>query len=92
METLNTTNPENAMVKADRTVEIPYRDCKIMYEVDMKSISEMAEHYGIEWSEMKNSLRAYGFTIRNKEPKPTEPVKGYTIKLTNPERVVAKQD
>ena len=52
------------------TINIPYRECKIMYDVDQKSISQMAEHFGIEWSEMKAALRQYGFTIRNKEPKP----------------------
>lgn len=72
-----------------RTVDIPYRECKIMYEVDQKSIAEMAKFYNIEWADMKNALRQYGFTIRNKEPKPAAPAKEYTVNLVNPEKVVA---
>ena len=79
-----------------KEVKISYRECKIMYMVDMKTVAEMAEHYGIEWVDMKSSLRQYGFTIRKNEPKPSEPVKNYKVVLesdkvvVHPEAVIAE--
>lgn len=77
---------------SQKTVNIGYRDCKIMYEVDGMTVAKMAEHYEIEWADMKKALRNYGFTIRNKEPQPAEPVKNYTVILIDEDKVVKAND
>lgn len=71
-------------------VEIGYRDCNIMYNVDRWSVEKMANHYGIEWSDMKKVLRSYGFTIRKGEVKPPEAPKPYIIDLVDVDKIVAK--
>ena len=73
---------------SQKEVKIPFRECKIMYDVDLKTVAEMAEHYNIDWTDMKSALRQYGFTIRKNEPKPAEPVKNYKIVLETDKVVV----
>ena len=75
-----------------KEVKIPYRDCKVMYEVDQWSIAKMADHYGIQWDDMKKAMRGYGFTIRLHEPKPTPPPKNYVIELVDTDKIVEKMD
>lgn len=69
--------------KAKKVVKIDYRDLNVMYNVDYKSVQEIAEHYGIEWVDAKQALRDSGITVRINEPKPTEPERAYTITLTD---------
>ena len=77
---------------SQKEVKIPYRECKIMYDVDLKTVAEMAEHYGIEWTDMKSALRQYGFTIRKNEPKPATPPKNYKVVLVDTDKVVVETE
>lgn len=70
-----------------KTIPISWRDCRIAYDVDMKSVAQLATEYGIEWTDMKKVLRAYGFVIRKNEPRPVEPPKGYTINLVDKDKI-----
>ena len=73
-----------------KQVELTYRELKIAYEVDLKSVTELANHYGIEFADMKAALRSYGFTIRKNEPKQTPPTKDYEVVLVDTDKVVVE--
>lgn len=71
-----------------KQVNLSYRQCRIDYEVDMKSVAQMATENGIEWYDMKKALRAYGFVIRKNEPKPADPNKTYVVNLVDTDKIV----
>lgn len=73
-----------------KEVNLSWRELNIGYNVDMKSVADMADSYGIDFVDMKSALRSYGFTIRKGEQKPNEPVKSYKVVLTDTDKVVAE--
>ena len=73
---------------SQKEVKITYRDCKIDYEVDKKSVAELAAKYGIDWADMKSALRQYGIVARKGEIKPETPSKAYTVVLTDTDKIV----
>ena len=75
---------------AKREVAIDFRDLNVMYNVDYKTVQEIAEHYGIEWADAKQALRDSGITVRINEPKPSEPERPYVITLTDKLNLKAK--
>lgn len=76
---------------SQKEVNIPYRECKIMYEVDGQSIAQLAAHFGIEWSDMKQALRDYGFTTRKTEKQPEAPAKSYVVVLVDKDKIAPKE-
>lgn len=66
-----------------KEVVIDFRDLNVMYNVDFKTVQEVADHYGIDWTDAKQALRDCGFTVRINEPKQAEPDKPYTVKITD---------
>ena len=76
---------------SQKEVKLHYRDLKIAYEVDQKSIADLAAHYEIEWADMKKALRDYGFTIRLKEVKPENPPKAYKVILVDSDKIVVEE-
>lgn len=75
-----------------KQVNLSFRELKIMYLVDGHSIQKMADHFSIDWQDMKQALRDYGFTIRSGEQKPTEPTKSYIINLLDSDKIVKKEE
>lgn len=73
-----------------KEVKLSWRDLNIDYNVDFLTVAQIAEKYSIEWSDAKKALRDYGFTIRMKEPKPTEPTKDYTVVLVDSDKIVTE--
>ena len=78
------------MSHAKKEVAIDFRDLNVMYNVDYKSVQEIAEHYNIEWIDAKQALRDSGITVRINEPKPDSPERDYTIVLTDKLNLKAK--
>lgn len=76
--------------KTKKEVAMDYRDLTVLYNVDYKSVQEIAEHYGIEWIDAKQALRDSGITVRINEPKPDSPERDYTIVLTDKLNLKAK--
>ena len=74
-----------------KTVVIDYRDLNVMYNVEFKTVAEIAEHYGIEWVDAKQALRDSGITVRINEPKAAEPERPYTVTLTDKMNLRAKR-
>jgi hypothetical protein len=70
-----------------REVSIKWRDVRIAYEVDEKSIAELAELYDIDWSDMKKVLMDYGISVRRDGEVKPEPAKSYTIHLVDADKV-----
>ena len=64
-------------------INIKYRDVRIAYEVDEKSVAELAEFYQIEWVDMKKALMDYGITVRKGEKRPVDAAKGYKVVLVD---------
>lgn len=73
---------------SQKVVEIKYRDVRIAYEVDEKSVAELAEHYNIEWVDMKKALMDYGITVRKGEKRPADAAKAYKVVLVDTGKVV----
>lgn len=73
--------------KTKKEVSIKWRDVRIAYEVDEKSISDLAEHYDIDWADMKKALMDYGISVRRDGEVRPEPVKHYTINLVDTDRI-----
>lgn len=71
-----------------REVNIKYRDVRIAYEVDEKSVAELAEQYQIDWVDMKKALMDYGITVRKNEKRPEEPNKAYKVVLVDTAKIV----
>ena len=76
---------------SQKQVNISYRECAIGYNIDFKSVAQLATEYGIEWYDMKKALRSYGFVIRKGEVKPTEPNKAYNVVLVDTDKIVAEE-
>lgn len=74
-----------------KKVELSWRELNILYNVDFLSVAQLAERYGIEWSDMKQALRNYGFTIRKNEPAPRIAEKPYEIVLVDSDKIVKKE-
>lgn len=69
-------------------VKIKWRDVRIAYEVDEKSIAELSEEYQIDWVDMKKALMDYGITIRKTEKRPEDSPKPYKVILVDTAKVV----
>lgn len=69
-------------------VKLSWRDLNIEYNVDKKSVAQLAAQYGIDYADMKAALRSYGFTIRKNEEKPTTPAKSYVVVLVDTDKIV----
>ena len=76
------------MSTAQKVVSIKYRDVRIAYEVDEKTVAELAEHYEIEWADMKKALMDYGITVRKGEKRPADAAKSYKVTLVDTDKVV----
>jgi len=74
-----------------RQVNMSFRDLKIKYLVDGHSIEKMAKEFNVDWSDMKQALRDYGFTIRQ-EVKPLDNPKEYCINLIDTDKIVQKEE
>ncbi len=74
------------------TVQLKWRDLNIAYNIDQKSVGELAEQYGISWQDMKSALRSYGFKIRKGEIKPADAPKPYVVHLVDEDKVVADDE
>lgn len=74
-----------------REVKLSWRQLNIDYNVDLKSVTELSEYYGVDFQDMKKALRNYGFTIRKGEPAPKEPTKDYTIVLVDTDKIVVEE-
>ena len=72
-------------------VNLGWRDLNIAYNIDLKSVTELAAQYGIDFHDMKAALRSYGFTIRKGEVKPAEAAKPYTVVLTDTDKIVVEE-
>ena len=70
----------------NKTVKISKRELEIAYNIDKKSVQEIATTYGITFQECKAVIRKAGMIVRKGE-KPT-PVQDsdYTIYLVNPDK------
>lgn len=76
---------------SQKEVKLSWRELNIAYNVDFKTVAQLAEQYGIEWADMKSALRSYGFTVRKGEVRPTEPAKAYKVVLTDTDKIVAEE-
>jgi hypothetical protein len=81
-------SPAVAGNKTKREVSIKWRDVRIAYEVDEKSIAELAELYDIDWADMKKVLMEYGISVRRDSETRPEPAKPYTIHLVDTDKVI----
>ena len=71
------------MSETKKEVTIDFRDLNVMYNVEYKTVAEIAAHYGIEWVDAKQALRDFGITVRINEPKAAEPERPYIVTLTD---------
>lgn len=69
------------MSNTTKTISLSWRELNVAYNVDYKSVAEMAASYGITWTEMKAALHECGFTVRKGEVRPDVPVSDYTIQV-----------
>lgn len=67
--------------KEPTVIHIKERDVRIAYEVDEKPISEVAEVYGIDWTDMKKVLTDFKIAIRRDGEERPEPAKSYKVVL-----------
>lgn len=79
------------MSQTKKDVVIDYRDLNVMYNVEFKTVAEIAAYYGIEWTDAKQALRDSGITVRINEPKAAEPERPYTVTLTDVMNLKAKR-
>lgn len=75
---------------SQKEVKLSWRELNIAYNVDFKTVNQLAEQYGIDWTDMKQALRDYGFTVRKGEVKPSSPAKNYKVILTDTDKVVVE--
>jgi SAM-dependent MidA family methyltransferase len=75
---------------SQKEVKLSWRELNIAYNVDFKTVGQLAENYGIDWTDMKQALRDYGFTVRKGEVKPDQPAKNYKVILTDADKVVVE--
>lgn len=73
--------------KPKREVSIKWRDVRIAYAVDEKSIAELADEYDIDWADMKKVLMDYGISVRRDGEEKPEPAKHYTIHLIDTDKI-----
>lgn len=66
-----------------REVKLTWKALSVAYNVDYKTVAELAADYGITWTEMKTALHEFGFTVRRGEARPDEPGSDYTINLVD---------
>lgn len=76
---------------SQKEVKLSWRELNIAYNVDFKTVNQLAEQYGIDWADMKQALRDYGFTVRKGEIKPDQPAKNYKVILTDTDKVVVTE-
>ena len=76
---------------SQKEVKLSWRELNIAYNVDFKTVAELAEQYGIEWTDMKAALRGYGFVVRKGEVKAAEPAKSYKVILTDTDKIVVEE-
>lgn len=76
---------------SQKEVKLSWRELNIAYNVDRKTVAQLADQYGIEWVDMKQALRDYGFTVRKGEIKPDQPVKSYKVVLTDTDKIVVPE-
>lgn len=77
------------MSQTKKEVSIKYRDVRIAYEVDGKSIADLATTYDIEWPDMKKALMDYGITIRRNGEVRTASEKDYVVVLADKDKIKA---
>lgn len=76
---------------SQKEVKLSWRELNIAYNVDFKTVAQLAEQYGIDWVDMKAALRSYGFVIRKGEQRPAEPTKAYKVILSDTDKIVAEE-
>jgi SAM-dependent MidA family methyltransferase len=75
---------------SQKEVKLSWRELNIAYNVDFKTVAQLAEQYGIDWTDMKAALRGYGFVVRKGEAKVAEPSKPYKVILIDTDKIVAE--
>lgn len=76
---------------SQKEIKLSWRELNIAYNVDFKTVAELAELYGTDWTDMKAALRGYGFTVRKGEAKLVEPVKNYKVILIDTDKIVLEE-
>lgn len=69
------------VTKTIKNVQIKERDVITAYLTDEMPIAEIAEHYGIDWADMKKVLMDFSIPIRRDGEVRPEPAKPYSISL-----------
>lgn len=64
-------------------VVLGWKALNVAYNVDYKTVAQMATEYGITWTEMKAALHECGFTVRKGEVRPDAPASDYTITIND---------
>ena len=77
---------------SQKEVKLNWRELNISYNVDLKTVAQLAEMYGIDWADMKLALRQYGFKVRKSEVRPDKPVKPYKVILVDTDKIKAVEE
>lgn len=72
-------------------IELSWKSLNVAYNVDYKTVAQIAAEYGITWTEAKAALHECGFTVRKGEVRPDVPASSYKIVITDDRPEAAKK-
>lgn len=72
-------------------IQLGWKALNVAYNVDYKTVAQIAAEYGITWTEAKAALHECGFTVRKGEVRPDVPVSAYTIEVIDDRPEAAKK-